>query len=230
MSAHKRILLLGPTGVDKAAAMARLRIYALEKFGQKIRFIDFENEFLKLHIKRHSIRTWTSFLATDVLRQSIIWRDAWTEFQKTLDSETVVLGLHATYVSGILGLRSPIHIPAVCDVFKPTLVITLIDDVPTMWRRTEERAKGQEIAGRPTMEQLLSSRRAEQILGDMVVTHSSEKKTRHVVCAAANALTTLTNLIIFDADVTYLSFPISVPREILKETGDRPGISPSSRS
>src|SRR6202012_3010747 len=113
-------------------------------------------EFLKEHLKRHSIRTWTSFLATDVLRQSIIWQDAWDEFQKSLYSETTLLGLHATYVSGILGLRSPIHIPRICGQFRPTLVITLIDDVPAMWRRTEERAKGQDIAGRPTMEQLLS--------------------------------------------------------------------------
>jgi len=119
-----------------------------------------------------------------------------------------------------MGLRCPIDLPKICDDFRPTLIITLIDDVPTMWRRTEERAKGRDNAGRPTVEQLLSSRRAEQILGDMIVTHSAGRDVPHVLCATGNTLAALANIIIFGADIVYLSFPISVPREMKRDKDD----------
>ena len=220
MTPHKRVLFLGPTGVDKSAAASRLMNFVEKNWGHSIQYVDFENDFLKKHIARHSYKTWTSFLAADLRAQSSIWRTAWEEFSKTLGAEITILGLHATYVSGIMGLRCPIHVPDICESFKPTLIVSLIDDVQNMWRRTEERAGGKDLAGRPTFEQLLSARRAEQILGDMIVTHSQPSDVRHVVCATGNALVSLANLTIFDADVTYMSFPISVPMEMAKN-GDR---------
>jgi hypothetical protein len=119
-----------------------------------------------------------------------------------------------------MGLRCPINVPDVCDGFEPSLVVTLIDDIPSMWRRTETRAQGNELAGRPSFEQLLSSRRAEQILGDMITTHSGNRTVRHVVCASGNTLAGFANLIMFNDDVVYLSFPISVPREMLRDSND----------
>src|SRR5262249_28903409 len=44
---HRRILLLGPTGVDKATAAGRLSTHLTSNFGHSIRYIDFENGFLK---------------------------------------------------------------------------------------------------------------------------------------------------------------------------------------
>ena len=89
-----------------------------------------------------------------------------------------------------------------------------------MWTRTETRAGGQEIKGRPSFEQLLVARRAEMLLGDVILSHTGNRKARHIVCATGNTLDALINLIIFDADITYLSFPISAPRE-MKNNGDR---------
>jgi len=211
---HKRILFLGPTGVDKATAAQRLSKH-LERRGHGLRFVDFENEFLK---NEPGVRSWTHFLAQDMPLQTSTWRRAWEAFAKTLTSETTILGLHATYVSSVLGLRFPIHIPSICSDFNPTLIISLIDDVYGMWHRTETRAAGRDDKGRPSFEQLLVARRAEQTMGDLISSHSSPMA-KHVLCATGNTLDALANLIIFDADVTYLSFPISAPRR-LEKAGD----------
>jgi hypothetical protein len=209
---HKRILLLGPTGVDKAAAAARLSLH-LERRGHGFRFVDFENAHLK---NEPGARSWTQFLAQDLALQTLTWRRAWDEFKKSLTTETTVLALHATYVSSVLGLRFPIHIPSICQDFQPTLIISLIDDVYAMWKRTEERAAGRDDKGRPNFDQLLVARRAEQTMGDLVLSHTESRATRHVLCATGNNLDALANLIIFDAPVTYLSFPISAPRRLAK--------------
>jgi hypothetical protein len=150
--------------------------------------------------------------------QTLTWRRAWDIFKGTLTSETTVLALHATYVSSVLGLRFPIHIPSICADFKPTLIISLIDDVYCMWNRTETRAGGRDDKGRPSFEQLLVARRAEQTMGDLISSHTTPMP-KHVLCATGNNLDALANLIIFDADVTYLSFPISAPRK-LDKSGD----------
>jgi hypothetical protein len=143
---HKRILLLGPTGVDKAAAVNRLCARLEATLGHRFKFVDFENDFLKSHL---SVKNWTIFLAQDIAQQAATWRRGWDDLKKTLDSENTKLGLHATYVSSPLGLRCPIHIPSICEDFNPTLIVSLIDDVYQMWTRTEARAAGQEIKGRP---------------------------------------------------------------------------------
>jgi hypothetical protein len=50
--------------------------------------------------------------------------------------------------------------------------------------------------------------------------HAGDRTFEHVLCATGNSLDALVNLIIFDAHVTYLSFPISAPRE-MEANGDR---------
>ena len=85
-----------------------------------------------------------------------------------------------------------------------------------MWTRTEARAAGQEIRGRPNFEQLLVARRAEQLLGDLILSHTGDPTARHILCAVGNDIDALINLIVFDAAVTYLSFRISAARELAK--------------
>ena len=181
--------------------------------GHEFKYIDFEKEYLKQHL---NVRNWTVFLAQDIAQQATTWRRGWDDLKRELDGETTVLALHATYISGPLGLRSPVHLPSICDDFKPTLIVSLIDDVFQMWSRTEDRAAGQEIRGRPSFEQLAAARRAEQLLGDLILSHTGNSGARHILCAAGNNLDALINLMVFDAPVTYLSFPISAPREMSK--------------
>jgi hypothetical protein len=208
---HKRVLLLGPTGVDKGAAIARLNARLKGTLGHQFKYVDYENDFLKPKL---AVKHWTVFLAQDIAQQANTWKQAWEELRKNLDHENTILGLHATYVSGPLGLRCPIHIPSICEDFKPTLIISLIDDVFQMWTRTETRAAGQEIKGRPSFEQLLAARRAEMLLGDVILSHTGNSYARHVLCATGNSLDALINLIVFNAKISYLSFPISAPREM----------------
>ena len=89
-----------------------------------------------------------------------------------------------------------------------------------MWSRPEARAEGDDHKGRPSFDKLLVARRAEQVLGDLILAHSGDGRVRHVLCAAGNSLQALVNLVVFDAQLTYLSFPISAPRE-LAEAGDQ---------
>jgi len=213
---HKRVLLLGPTGVDKATAIERLNERLSSTLGHRFNYIDFENQFLKPEL---NVKHWTIFLAQDIAQQAVTWRQAWNTLRKNLNAENTILGLHATYVSGPLGLRCPIHIPSICEDYQPTLIVSLIDDVFQMWTRTEERAAGQEIKGRPSFEQLLVARRAELLLGDVILSHTGNRQARHILCAAGNSLDALINLLVFNAKVTYLSFPISAPRE-LEAKGD----------
>ncbi|HTQ15059.1 MAG TPA: hypothetical protein VMH86_14380 [Rhizomicrobium sp.] len=216
MAPHKRILMLGPTGVDKSTAAKRLAARVKDKFNHEIRFVDFEKEYLKPELERNGIRNWFTFLAQDGGRQAIIWQAAWSKLPKFEDQITI-LGLHACYVSGIVGLRCPVNLPGICADFRPTLIVTLIDDVQNMWTRTELRAGGRDSRGRPSFEQLLTARRAEQLLGDMLVSHSQDPNVRHVLLASSNALTALVNLIVWDSKVTYLSFPISAPRRMERD-------------
>ena len=216
--AHKRVLLLGPTGVDKAMAIQRVGSFIKKEHGHAIRYVDFEREFLKPLLPKFGHRTFFAFLMEDSNQQAVIWKTAWDKCANAFDGEIIILGLHAAYVNTTVGLRCPINLPSICESFKPSLVISMIDDVPNMWFRTEKRAEGKEARGRPSFEQLLTARRAEQLLGDMVVTHSTGF-VRHVALATSNAVHALANLIIFDANVTYLSFPISAPRR-MEANGD----------
>jgi len=218
MTLHKRVLLLGPTGVDKGAAVQHLGEYIQERHGHTIRYIDFEKDFLKPVLPKFGLKNFFTFLAQDSNQQATIWKAAWANCAKTFDSNITVLGLHAAYVNTIVGLRCPIELPSICNSFQPTIAVTLTDDVQRMWFRTEERAAGNDARGRPSFEQLLTARRAEQLLGDMIVTHS-ETCSRHIMVAALNAVVALANVIIFDAPLTYLSFPISAPRR-MKDGGD----------
>jgi hypothetical protein len=117
---HKRVLLLGPTGVDKHDAVARMGARLKAILGHNFKYIDFENDFLKPQL---NVENWTIFLAQDIAQQATTWRRGWNALKGTLDNENTILGLHATYVSGPLGLRCPVHIPSICEDFEPTLIV-----------------------------------------------------------------------------------------------------------
>ena len=52
-----------------------------------------------------------------------------------------------------------------------------------------------------------------------LLTNTLSNYARHILCATGNNIDALVNLVVFDAPVTYLSFPISAPRE-LQNSGD----------
>lgn len=133
-------------------------------------------------------------------------------------------GRNRVVVSDVYGARSVVDISQLAKDFKPTLIITLIDDVYSAWWRTEARAKANSvIGGNPSFEQLVMARRSEMMLGDMLALQSDvEPMCRHVVLAVHHPTDTLWNLVANDAHAIYLSFPISQPRRLLGE-GDLEG-------
>ncbi len=49
------------------------------------------------------------------------------------------------------------------------------------------------------------------------MSHTGNPQARHILCATGNNIDALINLIVFNASVTYLSFPITAPREMEKK-------------
>jgi MoxR-like ATPase len=51
---HKRVLLIGPTGVDKAAAVRRIAERLKQTLGHQPKYVDFENDYLKSELRSPS--------------------------------------------------------------------------------------------------------------------------------------------------------------------------------
>lgn len=211
---HHRVLILGPTGIDKKHACEMVAEYANRYFKHDIRNYDFEKDFIS-----PLVPDFQTFLNDRITVAYGIWERAWEEFKKELNGDIFLLSLHATYVSGLFGARTAIGIRQICEDFKPSLIITLIDDVFNMWGRTEKRADGRARL-RPTMEQILMARRTEVLLGDLIMTTRQPDQVKHIICSVNHPVEVIVNPIIFDADVTYLSFPISEPLQMIEKSGD----------
>jgi len=211
---HTRVLFLGSTGTDKMTAVKKC-VRHLAQYGHKsdVRPVDFEREYLF----SRSGSTIQSFLAKPALEQAEIWKHGWDNFVKTLSNGIVLLALHGTIVRDDFGVRIAMDTGAVVRDFRPSLVVTLIDDVYTCWWRTEQRASGELSRGRPTFEQLLMARRVEAILGDEVIRQlrAADQDARHVMLSIQHPVTALTHLVLSEnAKVVYLSFPITAPVEL----------------
>lgn len=215
---HQRILLLGPTGVSKTVAINKVIKSADQEHHRRINLIDFERDALP---QARYFSSYRGFLFGDMSGQAKMWIEGWEHVVKRLDTlppdDPCVLSMHGVLVTSDAGTRSVIDIASICRDFKPTLIITLADDVFSMWWRTEARAKGDYSKGRPTLEQLLEARRAETLVGDLVAYQNLlDRPARHVFFSVNHPVEVLRDIIIFDAGISYLSFPISAPRDLLK--------------
>ena len=220
---HTRILLLGPTGISKSVASEKLNASAERQLGRQMEIIDFEKDLMP---KTDLFNTWPGFLRGDLSFQVYVWREAWNLLRERLGTRQsaeipLILSMHASYVRGDEGVRSVLDLYSVCNDFQPTLIITLIDDVYNMWWRTEHRAQGEEHKGRPTLEQLIIARRSEVTIGDLITCQQSlEQRSRHVLFSVNHPVDVLLEIIFFDAPTVYLSFPISAPRDLIRESQD----------
>jgi hypothetical protein len=191
---------------------------------QEFQIIDFEKDYLTKSAKGG--RPLSHFLAQPVREQHACWLRAWEALVAdgwlTKQDENIILIIHASIVRGNYGIR------CVCDLhrlgaFRPDFIVTLIDDVHNEWWLTEHRAQGEIYRGRPTLEQLIMARRAEQMLGDMLALQVGGS-TKHLVLAASHPRGTLGNYLFTAKKVAYLSFPITRPREMISENDDHSGI------
>src|SRR2546421_455575 len=102
----KRLLLLGTTGVDKAAALIRLQRWC-KGFYRNVVPVDFEREFL--FNTRKGGRPTATFLDSDLRTQTQWWREAWARFQDEHSrnvEDDFFLGIHGCYIRGHYGVRS----------------------------------------------------------------------------------------------------------------------------
>jgi hypothetical protein len=224
MAKHRRVVLLGTTGIEKRKIADRLSEWTGEQLSQDFRIVDFEKDYLTKPAKAG--RPLSHFLAQPVREQYLSWLRAWDALVGDgwleRKDENVILNIHASIVRGNYGVR------CVCDMhrlaaFAPDFVVTLIDDVHNEWWLTEHRAQGEFHKGRPTLEQLIMARRTEQLLGDML-TLQTGGHAKHLVLAASHPRRTLGSYLFTAKKVVYLSFPISRPREMLLEEGNPSGI------
>jgi len=204
---YKRILVLGPTGVNKREACTRL---AGSKEGVKLgyRVVDFDKEYIG------TVTRMPEFLNSEIKAVHLTWRSQWQEFMNLLGNEPTLLCLHSCYVTSDHGTRSAIDLEKICTEYKPDLIVTLIDDVYNMGARVIQRTEdGDRLL--PSLEQLLLARRTEALIGDLVRARMSADRedVRHVFLSVNHPILTLENIVFHRARVQYLSFPISQPRK-----------------
>jgi len=224
MNKGLRVVLLGPTGIDKHELADRLKVWCQQNLGRSFTIVDFEKEYLTNSSKGGE--PLSVFLARSMKEQQEKWKRAWDILVKeglTNDNpEDRILVVHGTIVRGNYGVRCPCDLQRLAG-FNADVVITLIDDVYNLWWRTEARAYQEYSRGRPTLEQLIMTRRTEQLLGDMIAFHR-EYPARHLVLPVAHPTSTLGRYIYTCTRAVYLSFPISRPREMLEKENSKDGI------
>ncbi|MFH1700811.1 MAG: hypothetical protein ABIE07_09520 [Candidatus Zixiibacteriota bacterium] len=170
-----RVLLLGPTGVDKKYVQE-----VMVSEGKKgtlpcndLKVIDFEHDYI-------------CQFAEDILRyldgkeedQVRLWNSAWGELVKDFSkSSDIMISMHAVLARPFFTNRSPVLIEPLKKIGF-THIITLIDDVYDMWYRTESRAENAAVPLRPTLIDLIETRRAESIVGDIIANQLSSEKNR----------------------------------------------------
>lgn len=218
----KKILVLGITGVDKKKAIGKLlSFYKYERGVEDApRVVDFETQYVQNITELHE------YLDDKERAQRSTWDEAWDDFvedNKDYDKDLFLL-IHGVIVRKLYGFRSPLNFEKLRQ-WKPTDVITLIDDTYMSWFTTQKRAGGLEWKGKPTLEQLLTARRVETHMGDLIAKDCGARKhTRNYMLAVRHPARVLYRLIYGPSTKPiYLSFPISGPRKMERERREEEG-------
>lgn len=219
----RRILLLGPTGMDKKDVAVRLSKLGESQWHYRggVKVVRFEQEYVDKIAGAHY-----QFLNEKIHRQKELWDKAWDNFVTTLNedaSDVIILSMHGAVVWSQYGARVILDPSKVVNDFKPDVIITLIDDVYDMWWRTEHRAQGADYFGRPSLEQLIEVRRVELIVGDQIAAIAGPN-CRHFALAMSHPIDCLSRLAYAPKPtVVYTCIPITGPRE-MEAQGDLSGI------
>jgi hypothetical protein len=220
-----RILILGATGVDKKNVLQLLKEWQQEGIAPAtdIKFYDFEQDFIS-----HFIEEFYEYLDGKEQHQREYWSNAWDLFCGNISKETnVVLSMHAMLARPLFTNRSPLLLRKIAEL-NFTHIITLIDDIYDMWYRTEFRAEKAAGPLQPTLADLMETRRAETLLGDLIANNIStnEHPVMNFLLAMKHPQKTLTSILSGEKipkKRIYVSHPISAPRKMASE-GDLSGI------
>lgn len=211
----ERVLLLGNTGVEKETAINKLKQYRENiKSKGSLQYVSFESN-----------------LDTDLLpyldsnedAQRRHWLRAWdrtAQELKDIEAEIVILGMHGVLTRSIYGSRSPAIVRRIVEDFRPTKIISLIQDVYIHQYRTSRRAGEKDYKGKPDSVQLLEARRSSIFLGDLINNQSSAQgiPINHYTISAWHPAQVLNSVLSdYSHSSVYLAFPITEPRERLRE-------------
>ncbi len=212
----KRILVVGATGVNKSIAIQNA-CGVNDAYGPAL--FNFEKDFVETPNN--------DYLDAKPDAQRDIWLKGWNNCISKIRKENndVVLTMHGVLTRPAYGTRSPVCLEELIK-FEPDVIINFIDDVYSMWYNTEKRAGSKTFVGLPTPEQLLSARRSEIFLGDIMANARKAGKARHFVLAVQHPAIVGYRLLTESTGLkkVYLSFPISDPRIMMKQNHDRAGI------
>lgn len=221
MGPHKRVIFFGVTGICKNDVAKNVQEFIKSEYNEEYTIVHFEKDFLT---KRPNFRSFDSYLAKPVAEQAIMWSEAWQDFQKflsTIHNKKILLLLHGVFVRKNFGVRSVLDLAQIIKDFQPTLVVNLIDDIYSLYNNTYDRAIKGQSNQKPTLEQLLTGRKAELLISELLCLQGNQRfRIRHVLFSVRNPLRSLVNIIYSNAHIIYLSFPISAPRGAIKKRGD----------
>lgn len=225
----RRILAFGTTGIEKRAVLRKFAQWASEHTGSRYRVLDFEESVLFNETRMR--RTAHQILNAPQNEQREAWKRAWALFmedllaeEKAYNDHDILVSVHGCWVRNHYGARCVGQLSDLMAL-KPYRVVTLIDNVFDMWWRTHDRErKTPAKKGKPTLEQLITARRFETVIADMVAYGDGSKPVENLVLAVRHPFESLWHW--FHAErpkVVYLCFPISAPRRLL-DAGDATGI------
>ena len=211
----RRIVLLGSTGLNKMTLAGDLRTMG-DRLGTGTEIVEIEQQISK----QMNYKNWSQYLDTDVYSQANVWNDGWESTKKVFEDDSkdheIVVG-HGSLIDETFGARPGLNPFKIAKEFNPNLVVTLIDNVFQMWFETEARAEKNKHQARPTLEQLLMARRVEILIGDQIVAAAGDQgRIPHYLLSVNNPRKTFENLLLHQANLVYLSFPISIPRRLLR--------------
>lgn len=217
----ERILIFGTTGVNKSFVCRKLETYQTNLYGKvNFQWFDFENFVLSANRFRHIYE----YLDAKAEVQSNYWLEAWEQFKPEIqkhNDENIILSMHGVLARREYGTRTAIEINKILEDFKPTKIITLIQDVYLKWNYTQERAGEKRYIGKPTLEQLLQARRTEIFLGDLIAQQIDRTSPfeKHYVVSVWHPVRLLDRLAFRSNTLSkfYLSFPISTPRKWMEK-------------
>ncbi len=221
--------------MQTSKAATRLAEKLTSRTGQPYKPISFEKEYLW----GKDVADKAQFLGDTINIQNRKWTDAWNRFKASLQAlgdTNCILTMHGCYIHNLYGVRCVYDPGLVATDYKPDIVFTLLTDIYDSWTRTHLAAKqfAAAMKGDPTLEQLLSARRVELLIGDQVALSCEQTKNgmranamwgsrvRNLVLSAYQPVQTFVNAVTAGSNlrVAYLSFPISQPRD-LENKGDR---------
>jgi len=220
-----RVIFAGQTGVEKRIALENLARFAARQHGlapnlnhsETRRFV--QVKILEDGIKEKCLGQFQVFLDSEHrLQKESDWREALGRILGEISRDApkhVFLGLHGAYLRG--GEYFACIDADLLREFRPTVFVTLIDDMYDIWQRIQDREEIQKTESYFELGELLTWRSVEIMLTDTLKHKVRTGQLRHFVVAVKHPTEFLYRLL-FERDrlIVYGGCPITRTRDNAK--------------